>query len=579
MGLKIERKVARLPASFDIEKHGDRLAAWVKQSSVFGPDWELQSISVDERTVTAIRRNAVTEVTETTVRSRPRKLLGLPRGTKPSDADKYAAEYADTFPDFFMTKFDPYLLQATVTKMTPEEVRCRDAVAGALGVKPWDVQVYAHPGGGFDLELPPTYTPSKHDDKLSEVATTIVGRPGWFVRTQPAKLTAQIVPADLPSFEKAYPYPTLGRLRPKSLSESLQLPLGMRLGGPGEPNDQLEFDFDGTPGALVSGTAGSGKSVTVNALIFGALQRGWQLVVVDVPHKAIDYEWVKPYVRPNGFGCASKAASLTALKLVYEEGQRRAGLLAEHGVQKWQELPDNVRAANPLILVIMDEVTGLFASDPIPKALPKDHPERIEAEQHAMETDLLKMVTAKIPAEMRFVGIRIILATQMAQANTGISVPLKTNLANRVLQGANPSKSARGHALNDPDAAPHIPEWIRADKGQSRGVGVAELEGQVPCVFKSFYASTDSYLQALELLGAPKTLTPEPTAAQIDKHVPRLDDGLDEDGAPRPQLAEPTKRFGAKKRQLEDWEIDPVTGKPLTGFAKANAARHQLGGS
>ncbi|WP_028245481.1 hypothetical protein [Pseudoclavibacter soli] len=578
MATRIERKVARLPAEFDMAAHSDRLGQWVKHSSVFGPDWELQSISVEEHTVTAIRQAAVSEVSESTVRSRPMKVIGLPRGTKPAEADKYAASYADTYPGFQMTRFDPYLLQATVTKMAPEEVRCRDAIANALGCKPWDVQVFAKSSGGFDIELPPTYTPSKHDDKLDEVATTVVGRPGWFVRTQPAKLTAQIIPAELPAFDKAYPYPDLGHLRPKSLEDSLQLPLGMRLGGPGEPNTRLDFDFDATPGALVSGTAGSGKSVTVNALIFGALQRGWELVVVDVPHKAIDYEWVKPYVRENGFGCASKASSLTALKLVYAEGERRAALLAEHGVQKWQELPAPVRAENPLILVIMDEVTGLFASDPIPKALPKDHPERVEAEQHAMETDLLKMVTAKIPAELRFVGIRIILATQMAQANTGISVPLKTNLANRVLQGAKPSKAARGHALNDPDAAPHIPEWISADKGQSRGVGVAELEGQVPCVFKSFFASTDTYLKALSALGVQRNHTPEPTAAQIDRYVPRLDDGLDEDGEPAATLPEPTKRFGAKQSAPEEWELDPETGKPLTGFARANAARHALGG-
>lgn len=579
MGVRIERKTARLPQDFDLERYASRLGEWVKHSSVFGPEWELQSVDQDAHTVTATRRNAIAEVTETTVRRRPRKVIGLPRGVKASDAEKYDAEFADTYPGFRMTRFDPYLLQAEVTRMSPEEVRCRDAVSTALGVKPWEVQVFDRRGGGFDLTLPPTYTPSKHDDRLTDVAETIVGRPGWFVRTRPAELTAEIIPADLPGFEPVYPYPNLGRLRAGSLAESLQLPLGMRLGGPGEPNMQLDFDFDATPGALVSGTAGSGKSVTVNALIFGALQRGWDLVVVDVPHKAIDYEWVRPYVRENGFGCASRAAALTALKLVYEEGQRRAGLLADHGVQKWQELPEAVRRENPMILVIMDEVTGLFASDPIPKALPKDHPERVEAEQLAMETDLLKMVTAKIPAEMRFVGIRIILATQMAQANTGISVPLKTNLANRVLQGVNPSKSARGHALNDPDAVPHVPEWIRADKAQSRGVGVAELEGQPPCVFKSFFAPTEAYLRALRSLGVRRAVTPEPTAAQIERLVPRLDDGLDDDGQPVARLPEPKRRFGNRRGEPEAWEVDPETGERLSGFARANAARHALGGA
>ena len=221
------------------------------------------------------------------------------------------------------------------------------------------------------------------------------------------------------------------------------------------------------------------------------------------------------------------------LRMVYEEGQRRADLLAEHDVQKVQDLPAAVRPAP--ILVVLDEVTGMFALEDVPKGIPKDHPLVQEALQKNLVIQMIKSTVAKIPAELRFVGVRIILATQMAQANTGISVPLKTNLANRMLLGANPNDAARGHAFLDPRSAPHVPEHIKADRVASRGVGVAELEGVAPEVFKSFFASTSDYAEHLDRLGVPTTSQPEPTPSQIAQYTPSLDDDGSDD-RPRSRL-------------------------------------------
>jgi hypothetical protein len=213
----------------------------------------------------------------------------------------------------------------------------------------------------------------------------------------------------------------------------------------------------------------------VNALIYGAVASGGWLAVLDVAHKKADFEWCHDLVHDNWWGCDSKADAVAVLRLVYEEGERRGRLIQKHRVQKWQELPADVRRAHPPIYLVMDEVQGLFASDPIPRSLPREHPIRMEAEQVAMKTDLLKAYSNKMPAEMRFVGIHMIMATQQAQANTGISPTVKLNLPNRLLMGANPTKQARGHALQNPDAAPEVPEWIRADAKAARGSGVAEL--------------------------------------------------------------------------------------------------------
>src|SRR5699024_10674195 len=130
------------------------------------------------------------------------------------------------------------------------------------------------------------------------------------------------------------------------------------------------------------------------------------------PHKKMDFEWVKPWVGNNGWGCESKAHAVTVASLVYAEGEARGKLMEEHGAKKWQDLPASLRAKHPPLTLIVDELTGLMASDPIPKSLPKDNPVRMDAEQAAAETDLLRAVLTKIPAEMRAAGIRLVIATQ-----------------------------------------------------------------------------------------------------------------------------------------------------------------------
>jgi hypothetical protein len=50
-----------------------------------------------------------------------------------------------------MTRFEPYLGKAVLTKLTPETSPCRGAAALALGVKPWEVQVTPRRDGGFEV--------------------------------------------------------------------------------------------------------------------------------------------------------------------------------------------------------------------------------------------------------------------------------------------------------------------------------------------------------------------------------------------------------------------------------------------
>lgn len=496
-----------------------------------GPGWEVENISPELGTATASRMVEIIELVESEQNSDTIQVR-LTRNTKPSDGEKFAAKSESQHEGYYLTEFEPFLGYATLTKLSANAVRARGAIAVALGVKPWDVQITESRTGGFEFTLPKTYVPSKHFDKLQEVAEAVVGMPGWYVTVNAQKLRAEIVPAAPPTFPGAIPYPfKTARGKADDLDWVLRVPLGTTLGHGENPGETLFLDLDATPGGLVAGTAGSGKTVGINAFIFGVLSRGAELVIADLPHKSIDFTWAREFCRPGGFGCASTAASLTSIAMVYEEGEKRAQLLRRHNVQKWQDLPAAVRP--PLIVVVVDEVTGMFALEEIPKGLPKDHSMVVDAMQQNLEVQILKKTIAKIPAEMRFVGIRIVLATQMAQANTGISVPLKTNLANRILFGSNPNEAARGHALLDPRSAPKVPDNVKADSKAARGVGVAELEGQEPVIFKSFFATTDDYAANLRALGAPTTNRPDPSPSEIAKYTPSL---LSEDDAPASRM-------------------------------------------
>lgn len=493
------------------------------------------------------------------------RVVALPDTVKPADGAAQAALLAEMYEarhpgeGWVMIGFDPHGHRATMGRLDPDELRAREALAAALGVRPWEVRVRGADGGGFDVDLPPSYVPSRHDARLGEAVTTVIGRPGWYLRTDAAALTMRIRPGELPTFPAAIPYPL-----DSDRCGIWSLPIGRGLGGAGEPDFDVKLDFDATPGLLTTGTAGSGKSVFIDCLIASCLARGWELAVVTVPHKAVDYTWCKNLCRPGGWGCDSKEQALAVLRLIYEEGQHRAGVLSRHGAQKIQDLPARTRPA-PL-LVVVDEVTGLFALEPVPKGVPKDHPLVVEALTKNLVTQTLISTVNKLPAEMRFVGIRVALSTQMAQANTNVSVPLKMNLANRVLLGANPNDTARGHALLDPRSVPRVPEWIRSDETASRGVGVAELEGKAPCVMKGYWARVEELGSWLLDLGVPRSDHPEPDARDIARLTPSLDDTAD---SPRAlSRLEIEGGFG---------DVDDTTG--ADGLKGAARAAHELAAS
>lgn len=549
-----QRITVKVPASFDPKRHADTLIKQIAEQAG-GDGWALDTFDPEKNEATASRAVSVTQVRASSATSMS---VSLPKEAKPSDGERIGKRLADQYPGYYMTAFEPHLGKATLTKMSAKEVRCRKAIADAVGAKEWEVTVKANADGGFSFGLS-TYTPSKHFDKLTEVATSVVGEDGWYVKVDANALVGQIVPSEPPTFPAVLPTP-MERLGHGSLDIS---PFGRVLPDPGvELGEEIVIDWTASPWTLLGGTPGSGKSVAINAIIADARSNGSELVIVDDRAKKVDFLWCKDFCRPGGWGANNLEQSVAALGLVYDEGQKRAEVLERSGFVNWLDMPLKERFTP--ILVIVDEMSALSVARPVPKGVPKDSPLMMEIDAENFAKAMISNYINKIIAELRFVGIRMVLSTQATNANTGVPPALRTKMGNFLLQGTAPSRAARGQIFTDETAVPTVPGNVQAGGKRAKGVGVAQLEGQPSRVYKSLYASTDDYRARLLELGVQSTSNPEPTASQVDKYLPSFED---ESEAPAP------KKSG-RQVQTADWELDPVTGERLTGFERANAARH-----
>lgn len=522
----IERLKTLLPIGFNPDKHSFMLPKVVARTH--GEGWEIESIDMIGGFAVVTRHAAIVQVASTS--NRNVKEVRLPRTAKPTEGERFEIKLCDQenandpVGGWEMTSYDPHLGKAILTRMTPEEVRCRSALSVSMGVKTWEVQVASREDGGFSVRLPKKYVGSKHDVKISEIATDVVGADGWYVSINAAKLTAEIIPSEPPTFEAVIPYAFSAKVVTFQQDRSAwaKIPLGEKLGQNGQKGSVLSVDLDADPHTQISGTSGAGKSVTLNALITGVLARGAELAIIDVPAKSVDFMWCKKWVRDGGWGCDTIIHGATALALIYEEGQRRAEILKHEGATKWAELADpeahNIR---PLI-VIVDEVTGLFVLDEVPKGLPKGHELLMEIQEGNLHRNLIKSYIGKIAAELRFVGVHIVVASQVASTTTGMPTSIRLNLANKILLGTKPTDGNRNLALNDSASVPQVPGNIQNDRSAGRGVGVFEFAGQVPGVFKSFYASTSQFAEWLSAKDLPETERPAPNGTEIARLIPSL---------------------------------------------------------
>lgn len=577
MAGNLDRIEIHVPDGFDPVRHRGWLADKIAER--YGEGFDIETFDAANHTVTAVRERTMTQAAhadsgEIEVR--------LPGKVKPSDGPKIADRLADQYEGYQMVEFRPFVARAKLARLSESEQLCRNALANALGCKPWEVGVHDRPDGGFDVALPRTYVPSKHDDKISEVATGVVGRDGWYVTYDTKALTAAIVPSDPPTFPASVPYP-LGAI---GAGEVDRTTFAMALPDPGQVTGRpVTIDWNASAWALLAGTPGSGKTVSLNGIIAHQVGNGARLAVVDNAAKSVDFSWCKDLCSPGWWGCDSLEAAATTLSLVYEEGQARAELLARAGVKNWLDLGADRFAP---IFVAVDEMSALTVADPVPKGVPKDHPMVAEINRVNLARAMISTTIRKIVAELRFVGVRMVISTQATNASTGVPPSLRTLIGNFVLQGTKPSKAARSQIFPDETSVPQVPANVAADGKAGRGAGVALLEGRAPMVYKAFWASTDDMRRAVLATGAPTCPDPSPTPAQIARVFPDDEDPDDEEGDHRARRKTrksvergPSGRSAAAIAVAmgDAAGIAATDGSgPADAFARANAARHAAAG-
>ncbi len=343
---------------------------------------------------------------------------------------------------------------------------------------------------------------------------------------------------------------------------------------------------------LIEGFIPTHNSVAVQSVVYQALVKGFRLAVINASAKATDYSWVKPYVQDHWWGSSdegtSVAEALTVASLVDEEGNRLGELLNKHGVGKWQELPEAVKKANPPILVVADELAALLNKPTVPAGLTKEAkqlPQFVQMAQDYLESKLLTNKLNRLVAVHRAAGIRELYLSQRPSQTEGFPPSLKNLIPHRVLLGPSPSDSDIKMAFRDERRITRIPPNVAADEVASRGAGIAHLDGTDPVVMKGFYASTADFEKHLVRLfgpGNPSDARVRPTAAQIEKHVPRADGeaGLEDDPPPAPIRAGEKMPSGRPASEL-DPKFGPVRsfdadGNVLKGAAAAAAGSKKV---
>ncbi|MGL5811060.1 MAG: hypothetical protein ACRCYQ_14055 [Nocardioides sp.] len=173
--------------------------------------------------------------------------------------------------------------------------------------------------------------------------------------------------------------------------------------------------------------------------------------------------------------------------------------------------------------------------DPEPKALPSDHPIRVEIAEENIAHDLIAYYTNRLVKEFRFVGLHVLISTQVSNATTGLPPSLKGKIGHFALCGSTPSEVARKQAFPDEKAVPRVPDHIAAAGPVALGTGSAKIEGAGSFVFKSYYAPIREYAAALKALGVDRYTETQvtPTAAQIDEYMPSLDSESENDAPTR----------------------------------------------
>ena len=141
------------------------------------------------------------------------------------------------------------------------------------------------------------------------------------------------------------------------LSDTERIVIGQRHGG-----TALALDVLRTPHVLRAGATGSGKGGAIRSALAGALEGGWQAVVLD-PKESGEYRWLDRLGVPVLSNIVEQVEALQRLDGIRQ--QRQAQIKAA-GADSWHQLPANLQQGWRPVLVVIDEAADLLV--PVKKA-------------------------------------------------------------------------------------------------------------------------------------------------------------------------------------------------------------------
>lgn len=441
-----------------------------------------------------------------------RVTLTLAPGVSPTAAERVEAwAHQNVDARASLIEWDPHHQTATVAVLSDAERRVRERLAAVLKItRPWDLAATVATVDDSGTErvntitlhrLPPGTGGIRQQDRLDfwrQICESLPdGSNGWSVHED----ETGVVTLTYGPPRSLVPMVPLASLLPDQITADdwATLPLGLN-----ERGSTAAIDLTLGPHSLMVGPTGSGKTVGLLALAAAQLTRGHRLVIIDPTKRGLDFLSIRPF-------CAEFATTYAdaerVIKAVYAEGQRRSEVLERYGAVKWSDLDPEVRAAENIqpLSVIIDEVGSLLLEPEIPKALPKDSPERADLESLAAQKAMLKMLTGKIARELRFAGVHLCVALQRPDAAI-LSGELRSNLTSAVQLKA-PGKPISLDALRmvfAGDAAQEAYDTLQdLDDGQARGLGVVAGDGGDLDGIRVAYAPAPEVAALLRSRGVP----------------------------------------------------------------------------
>ncbi|MGH2843007.1 MAG: FtsK/SpoIIIE domain-containing protein [Solirubrobacteraceae bacterium] len=205
----------------------------------------------------------------------------------------------------------------------------------------------------------------------------------------------------------------------------------------------LALDVARSPHVLLAGATGAGKGGAIRCALAGALQAGWQPIVLD-PKESGEYEWARRLAVPILTSIGDQVLTLEVIDALRE---RRQTVIRAHGADSWHEVPVIDRSGWRPILVVVDEAADLLT--PV-----KGRSEQAR-ELAAVQQRAASLIT-QLARKGRSAGIHLIVAIQrpdITQLGDAGGV-LRNNLTARLALGRLDSDGLRmlGITANDPAA-------------------------------------------------------------------------------------------------------------------------------